>query len=75
MKRLFSTLALVAFASACAPQPEPPTAILYRTTPDRQRLLTPDTLRAHAGAAEGIERAKVFDDLAADFDGIALGVS
>ncbi len=53
MKAMLPTLALVALTSACAPQPEPETAILFRTTPDRDRLLTPDTLREQAAAAEG----------------------
>ncbi|HSR60410.1 MAG TPA: hypothetical protein VLL47_06615, partial [Robiginitalea sp.] len=55
MKALLRTLVLgsLALAAACGPDPDPSTAVLYRTTPDQQHLLRPDTLTAQAIAPAG----------------------
>lgn len=55
MKALLRTLVLgsLALAAACGPDPDPSTAVLYRTTPDQQHLLRPDTLTVQAIAPAG----------------------
>lgn len=46
-------VAILALAAACGPDPDPSTAVLYRTTPDQQHLLRPDTLTVQAIAPAG----------------------